>query len=120
MNRSQAKGTRFEHRVKHDMEERGWFVMRSPASKSPIDLLAVSQSEVAFLQCKTDGRLDPEPWNALYELANHYGALPILAAKPVKGGVAYYLLTGPKRTDAANRWAPMDPWTPSDVRRDSE
>lgn len=108
-NANAAKGTRFEHVVKRDLEERGYFCMRSPASKSPIDVLAVDSSDVLFVQCKTNGRLDPAEWNVLYELAMKHGGTPLLAFKPVRGGLTYHRLIG--RKDAAlTRWAPIDEW----------
>lgn len=109
-NPNAAKGTRFEHAVKRDLEERGYFVMRSPASKSAIDLLAVCKDEVVFCQCKTNGRLDPAPWNELYDLALVHGGTPILASKPVRGQISYHRLVGRKVEGSRTGWAPLEEW----------
>lgn len=109
-NASAAKGTRFEHKVKRDLEERGYFCMRSPASKSPIDILAVSKDDVLFVQCKTNGRLDPAPWNELYDLALDHGGTPILASKPVRGRISYHRIVGRKVEGSRTGWAPLEEW----------
>lgn len=109
-NANAAKGIRFERKVRDDLIERGYFCMRSPASKSPIDVLAVSKDDVLFVQAKTNGRLDPGPWNVLYRLALKHGGTPILASKPVRGGLAYHRLVGEKVEGGRNGWAPLEVW----------
>lgn len=50
---SYKKGRQFEYRVKRDLEQKGYFVIRSAGSHSPFDLIAFSQEGVLFIQCKT-------------------------------------------------------------------
>jgi len=99
-NRNRAKGDRFEYKVRDHLRDYGWFVMRSPASKSPIDLLCVRSGhdgpEVMFVQCKTNGRLDPGEWDILVDLAWEHSADPVLAQRPKRGVIQYELLTGYK------------------------
>lgn len=100
-NKNRAAGDRFEYKVRDLLiEGGGWFIMRSPASKSPIDLLAIRAGhdgpEVMFVQCKTNGRLDPGEWDTLVDLAWEHGAEAVLAYRPSRGMVRFLLLTGHK------------------------
>lgn len=99
-NRNRQAGDRFERRVRDHLIDHGWFVLRSPASKSPIDLLAVRAgshcTEVMFVQCKTNGRLDPAEWDGLIDLAMEHGADPVLVWRPRRGVIRYDLLVGYK------------------------
>jgi Holliday junction resolvase len=103
------RGTRFEHAVKADLTERGYFCMRSPASKSPIDILAVGPDDALFVQCKTNGRLDPAPWNEIYDLALEHGGTPLLASKPMPGFIRYMRLITAKRERGAD-YGTCEPW----------
>jgi len=110
VNRSRAKGDRFEYRVRDDLEERGYHVIRTPASKSCVDLWGIAPDDVLLVQCKTNGRLDPAPWNELFDLAMRVGGTPLLASKPVRGGLAYHRLVGRKEEGARTVWAPLEEW----------
>lgn len=78
------RGRRFEHRVKLDLEKRGYFAILSPGSHSVTDIVGVQYTDVQahrllFVQCKYNGTLGPQDWNTLMDLADKYGALPILS-----------------------------------------
>lgn len=47
------KGRRLEYRVKKHFEDKGYLVIRSAGSHSPIDLIAISPFEVVFIQVKS-------------------------------------------------------------------
>jgi Holliday junction resolvase len=76
-----AKGYNLEWKVKDALAKKGFLVLRSPASKSEMDIIALNKGEIYFIQCKKTGK------NALYlyglyplvELARKYGAKPLLA-----------------------------------------
>lgn len=89
-------GRQFEYRVRDHLRALGYFVLRSPASRSPIDLVAIRPGEVLFVQCKRSGALPPHEWNALFDLALSVGALPVLAETPTSFGVACWRLTARK------------------------
>lgn len=108
-NRSRAKGDRFEYQVRDDLTERGYWVRRAAASRFP-DMVAVCKDEVLWVECKTNGRLDPGEWNELYDLAMKYGGTPILASKPVRGGLAYHRLLDRKVPGVRTLWAPLEAW----------
>lgn len=95
-----ATGRRFEYKVRKDLEQRGYYVERSAASKGAVDLFALGQQEILLVQCKQDGTLPAQEWNLLLSLARRADApacnvLPILA-QPEKQGrsvkIAYWEL----------------------------
>lgn len=97
---SYAKGARFERLVQDDLEASGWpVVVRSSASKSPVDLVAVRckknayKAEVWLIQCKTLRKyLRKAERVVLWALAARVGATPVLAYKGLEG-IVYEVLT---------------------------
>lgn len=90
--RQYRSGTRFENIIVADLRASGYFAVRAPGSKGCADLVAVKPGQVLLVQCKTDGKLPPAPWNALYDAAAGCGAVPVLAARPKPGAVEYWRL----------------------------
>jgi Holliday junction resolvase len=45
-------GTRFEYAVRDFLKRNGYSVIRSAGSRGPVDLTAVNDREVLFIQCK--------------------------------------------------------------------
>lgn len=91
------RGAAFEYRVKAELEKEGWFVMRSPGSKSPLDLLAVKldcrgTSWVWMVQCKLRGVLRLAETLELKALAAKHGAYPILAYTLRPRGAVHYCI----------------------------
>lgn len=83
-----ALGRSFEYKIKKRLEEIGFFVIRSPQSKSPTDLVAIKKGELLFVQCKRGGEMAVKEWNELFDLAESVGAIPILAkTTPPRGYV---------------------------------
>lgn len=103
-------GRAVEYRIRDDLRLRGYFVLRSPASKSPLDLIAVKPGVVLFVQSKRSLVLDPAEWNEFLALAVSVGACPLLAGSPTGRGIVYRRLTGPK--DGSKRAQPMEPFEP--------
>jgi len=97
-------GRQFEYQVRDHLRKVGFFALRSPASKSPIDLIAVRPNEVLLVQCKRHGELGIKGWNDLFDLAKSCGATPILASKPHFRGVLYEKLID--RKDGSKRAQP--------------
>lgn len=103
-------GRAFEYRVRDKLKEAGYFVMRSPQSRSAVDLLAVATGMTLMVQCKRHGAIGVEEWNKLFDLARSTGAKPILAAMGKNGhGVELYEMTG--RKDGTKRAQPMVPFS---------
>lgn len=101
-------GREFEYRVRDDLKKAGYFVMRSPASKSPVDLCAIRHGASLLVQCKRGGSLPVSEWNALFDLAESVGATPVLAVIPAsRRGCQYFRLIG--RKDGTKRRQPMEP-----------
>jgi len=106
-------GRAVEYRARDQLRKLGYFVLRSPASKSPIDLVAIARGVVLFIQAKRSGVLEPGEWNELVELAESVGATPILAGSPTGRGIEYWRLTD--RKDGSKRRQPREPFDPLDA-----
>lgn len=106
-------GRQVEYAVRDHLKANGYFVMRSPGSKSPIDLLAVATGIVLFVQCKRGGSIGIAEWNTLFALAVSVGAVPVLAARPVPRRYEFYRMDDVK--DGSRRKQPM---TAVDLARD--
>lgn len=82
---SYQRGYRFECKIRRELQDAGYFVLRSAKSGTPIDLVALRKGQVYFIQCKRDGYLAPEEWNSLFDLAFSVNAEPILATGQIRG-----------------------------------
>lgn len=108
-----AVGTRFEHKVRDDLAENGYEVLRAAGSKggTKADLLGFKPGQLLLVQCKRSGVLPPDEWDRLVEVASWVGGVPLLAANGVHGrGVLYTRLLGPKRR--GKRTQDVEPWAP--------
>ena len=85
-----ALGATFERRVKKQLEDAGYFVVRSAGSKGQLDLVAFGDGRTLFIQCKR-ARLTSGEWAALAALADRLGAIPILADR-----VGLWILNKPR------------------------
>lgn len=98
-----TRGRQYEHRVRDDLAANGYYVIRAAGSKGVMDLVALKADGTLLVQVKGGiaGRLDPAPWNALYDLAALVGGVPVLAEVLPRKPIAYYRLAG--RKDAPGR-----------------
>lgn len=112
-----SRGADFERKVMKELEGCGYSVVRSAGSHSPADLVALmggAVRSVVAIQCKRNGRLDPDEWNEFYEWCVRAGASPILASKGPRGcGILYAELLC--RKDGRGR-QPLGPWSPENRR----
>ena len=104
-------GRQFEYRVRDDLRARGFWVLRSPASKSPVDLVAISKGRVVFIQCKRGGGISVAEWNAIYDLAESVDAEPVLASMPGYRGIKYQRMLA-RKTGIRGVRQPIDDWNP--------
>lgn len=75
------KGYALEYRAKKLLEKNNWFVIRSPASKTPTDLYATKNGENLFIQCKKTMK-EKTYITGLKEIikqARKYKATPVIA-----------------------------------------
>jgi hypothetical protein len=81
-----------------DLEKRGYYVVRSAGSHSAIDIVALAQQVTLGVQAKMDGRVDPEEWDALWDLvaAQMLDQALIASVGPKRGQIVYGRITGPK------------------------
>lgn len=105
-------GRAFEYRVRDALKDLGYFVLRSPQSKSPIDLVAIRRGAVLFVQCKRGGQLRVGEWNDLFDLAGSVGAVPLLAESAMRRGedILYWRLL--ERKDGTKRAQPRGAFLP--------
>ena len=103
-------GREFEYRTRDALRKLGYFVLRSPRSGSPVDLIAVKLGKIVFVQCKLRGDFPVAEWNEFYDLCLSVGAEPVMTASPTGRGVEYFLLLG--RKDGSKRRQPMRAWEP--------
>lgn len=101
-------GRAVEYRVRDHLAKLGYFVLRSPASKSPLDLVAVAPGRVLFIQAKRSLALAPGEWNELFDLALGAGAVPVLAGSPTGRGLTFLRLLA--RKDGTRRRQPAEPF----------
>ncbi len=106
-------GRAVEYAVRDDLRKHGYFVLRSPASKTPIDLVAIKTGEVVFLQCKRSGAVSVKEWNEFWDLCISVDADPIIASRPTGRGIKYQRILAPK--DGSRRRQPWDDWRPSNA-----
>lgn len=103
-------GRAFEYQTRDRMKTRGFFVTRSPGSRSPIDLVAIATGCVLFIQCKRHGILNPKEWNEIFDLARSCGAKPILARRPKGKDRGLELMELTARKDGSGSAQPMVPF----------
>jgi Holliday junction resolvase len=76
------RGYNLELKTKKIMEESGYMVLRSPASKSYSDLIAFDKDHKFLVQCKKTGTKGKSLYiyklNDLVKAAKKYGAKPLL------------------------------------------
>lgn len=109
-------GRALEYRVRDELKAAGYFALRSPQSRSPIDVLGIRFGIVLMVQCKRTGSMLPKEWNEVFDLAISCGAIPVLARTPTGRGTEYLRLTD--RKDGSKRRQPMvafDPARPDDA-----
>jgi Holliday junction resolvase len=80
-------GRAFEYRVKRFLVERGYFVVRSAGSRTPVDLVAFDQSGVLLVQCTTNELCKDEGDRAaLLAITVNPHAIPVMVWKRGIGG----------------------------------
>lgn len=78
---SYARGRMFEWRVRDYFKENKYFVLRSPQSAGPVDLVALRKGEILLIQCKVNGKLSRQETIVLKELAGSVGGKALLISR---------------------------------------
>ncbi|MFC4225475.1 hypothetical protein [Lysinibacter cavernae] len=110
----QLKSTRYrigadlERRIRDALKLRGFYAFRSPASKSPADIIALRDGEILLVQCKRSGALPPAEWNALMDLCDQTGGRPIMVENPFPGCTNWFELTERKLTRGGGTKIPFE------------
>lgn len=114
---NRRSGASFETGVKGALERRGYYVNKSYASKSPLDMLAVGFDKPNLMvQAKRDGKLYFAEWNALYEIAVRHGCWPVLVRRPpgATRGFEWFRLIQAKTQRGQRNDGMMMPFEPRD------
>lgn len=74
------KGRRFEYKVKKELEEQGYYVIRSAGSRGVFDLIAIKWDEVLGIQCKL-GKVSEKEIKEMFEVGSKYGIIPVIVTK---------------------------------------
>jgi len=86
-----ARGAAFERRVRKELEEDGWFVVRSAGSKGVVDLVALREKgnvlRVRLVSCKLNGYVPPAEREQLRKLKEELPHCEVLVARKEDGGV---------------------------------
>lgn len=114
-NTAYRRGAAFENRVKDDMEDAGYYVIRSAGSQGVADLVALDMllpaARPVMVQCKMDtGTMSVDAWNRLFDTAALCGAVPLLGLedpRPLRG-YSFMRVTGSRLPRSAAR--PWEPW----------
>jgi Holliday junction resolvase len=80
---TKRKGTRFETKVKQELESKGYLCMRQSASRFP-DIVAIRDGVAFVVECKTNKYLSKDEKLKGTEIFNQY--CDFLIAYPVKEG----------------------------------
>jgi Holliday junction resolvase len=104
-------GRQFEYQVLEYFRELAYFAIRSPGSKTKIDIIAIKPHQVLFIQCKRAGTLGPAEWNQLFAIASTCGAIPIVASKIARKPIVFEQLMALK--DGSGRAQPKRVWLAS-------
>jgi Holliday junction resolvase len=111
-------GAYFERRVSASLTSDGYLVMRSAGSRGAVDLIALKAGEVLLVQCKINGRLDTEAWNALRRIAMQAGAIALMASRGRASRIVWTELAEAARPHTRRRLTPWEPDRVSSPRTD--
>lgn len=105
-------GRRFEYKIIHDLESKGFETVRAAASagRMKVDIIAARpgrghhgtigedyecscHADFMWIQAKRDGKISPGEWNRVFETAGWVNASPVLASNGPNGrGIVYTLM----------------------------
>ncbi len=102
-------GRALEYRVRDELKGLGYYAVRSPASRSPVDITAFKAGMFLMVQCKRGGCVSPAEWNELLGLATSVGAVAVVASSEFRKTV-YKRITG--RKDGSKHRQPWEDFAP--------
>lgn len=74
-------GAYFERRVRRQLEQDGWFVVRVAGSRGVCDLIALRPGDARLIQVRRNGRMSTAERDVLARTAWYAGATPWLARR---------------------------------------
>ncbi len=79
MKTAYRKGRRAEYLLKKELEEAGWFVVRSAGSRGVVDLVALKDDQVLLIQVQMGSYISYEKRQQLKELASRVKGKVVVA-----------------------------------------
>lgn len=111
-----GRGAEFERRVAAALQRDGYQTFRSAGSRGKVDILALKPGQILLIQCKRNGEIEREEWNAVVKMRQALDprggtAVALLAYMPGARGIAYaellwQLEPGQRRAGARRAWTP--------------
>lgn len=101
VNSNYKKGYALEYKTKNVLEENGWLAMRSPSSKSPVDIMATKDNKTLLIQCKKTTKQETmhiRDLDAFIELSKKHKTTPLLVYSFNKSPVYIKEIKSPKET----------------------
>jgi Holliday junction resolvase len=74
-----TRGATLERKIKKQLEDEGYYVMRSAGSKGQVDLLALAPDGFAYMIQVSLSKKNKAECTRLYELAHSHSAGPVVA-----------------------------------------
>lgn len=106
------QGANFELQIMHDLQRRGYDALRSSGSRGKVDVVAVGDPHLLFIQAKiTNPVISPAERQAVRAMAFRADAVPLVAYR-MSGVVIYRELIG----DGPKDWAHFDAHIHPDVK----
>jgi len=88
-----ARGAAFERRVRKELEDDGWFVVRSAGSRGAVDLIALRERgnvlRVQLISCKLNGYVPPTERKQLLELKQRLPHAEVVVATEQNGKIVF-------------------------------
>lgn len=86
-------GRAFEYRARNVLKAAGYFVLRSPRSAGPADLVAIRRGAILFVQCKRNSWPTLREAGAFYDISVAVGAYPVLARMMGTRGTSFFVIS---------------------------
>lgn len=108
-NSKYVSGNRYEVKVCDALKQHGWYTWQTRGSKGSADVVALRHgNEVLLIQVKSGlTPISGNEWNAIYELAEMIGAIPVYAHATARVGIDWVRIMG-KHLDNSPVWPGLE------------
>ena len=109
---NRSRGDYHERRVRDQLMERGFYVVRAAGSLGPADLVALRHDrKPRLIACKITGSITYDELNGLWTSAVLAGATPLIASRTKPGVIGWQmLLQSPRKGNRAGTLTEILDW----------